>query len=161
MNLIVMLAVWGTGMVILYGWYLAAALRRAFREEVFAEPVRAGVGEEVGSGGVSGGAVAATRFRIQKGRLPVSWDELVEAKLVPAVPVDPFDGKPIRFAAHKDFVFICTIGRGGVDNGGAPYMVGRGGAVQQSDLGMIISGRPLWELDLVPKGFVPATQGAE
>ena len=110
---------------------------------------------------ISRGAVEATRFRIQKGRLPVSWDELVEAKLIPAVPVDPFDGKPMRFALHKDFVFIYTIGTNGVDNGGAPFMVGSGGSVQQSNPGMIISDRPLWELDLLPKGFAPTTQGAE
>lgn len=106
-------------------------------------------------------AVAATRFRIEKGLLPASWDELVQAKLIPAVPIDPFDGKPIRLAVHKDFIFIYTIGMDRKDNGGAPFMVGRGGAVQQSNPGMIISGRPLWELDLLPKGFVPATQPAE
>ncbi len=110
---------------------------------------------------ISRGAVAATRFRLQKGRLPASWDELVTAKLMPAAPIDPFDGKPIRFAVHQDFIFIYTIGVDRIDNGGAPFMVGRGGAVTQSNPGMIISVRPLWELDLVPKGFVPATQPAE
>ena len=52
MNLIVMLVVWGAGMVILYRWYLAVALRRAFREEVVAEPVGAGMGGEARPGGV-------------------------------------------------------------------------------------------------------------
>ena len=50
MNLIVILIVWGAGMVICYRWYLALALRRAFREEVVAEP--AGTGEEVRPGDV-------------------------------------------------------------------------------------------------------------
>lgn len=114
--------------------------------------------EAAAMAGISRAAVAATRFRMEKGRLPASWDELVEAKLISAMPTDPFDGKPMRFAVHKDFIFIYTIGADRIDNGGAPFMVGRGGAVTQSNPGMIISARPLWELDLVPKGFVPATQ---
>ncbi len=110
---------------------------------------------------ISHGAVAATRFRIQKERLPTSWDELVQAKLIPAVPVDPFDGKPMRFAAHDGFLFIYTIGADRIDNGGVPFIVGAGGFVKQSNVGMVIADRPLWEMDLLPKGFVPATQQAE
>ncbi len=41
MNPIVMLVVWGAGMVIPYRWYLAVALRRAFREEAIAAPTEA------------------------------------------------------------------------------------------------------------------------
>lgn len=109
---------------------------------------------------ISRGAVAATRFRIEKGRLPASWDELTQAKLISAVPIDPFDGKSMRFAVHGDYVFIYTIGRNGIDHGGAPYM-SNGGPVKWSNPGMIISDRPLWELDLLPKGFVPATQESQ
>src|SRR5207247_132468 len=39
-------------------------------------------------------ALAAERFRIQTGRWPATWDELIAAKLLRAVPVDPFDGQP-------------------------------------------------------------------
>ena len=62
MNLIVMLVVWGAGMVILYRWYLAMALRRAFREEVFAEPVSGGVGDEARPGGVLNYAKPPTKM---------------------------------------------------------------------------------------------------
>jgi hypothetical protein len=106
-------------------------------------------------------AVASTRFRLAHGRLPASFEELVQAGLLPAVPVDPFDGKPLRFAAQDGYVFIYTIGARRTDYGGKPYILGRGGIVTESNPGFILSAKPLWELDLVPPGFVPATQQSE
>ena len=108
-------------------------------------------------------AVAATRFRLRQTRLPGSFEELVQAGLLPAVPVDPFSGKPMRFAAQDGYVFIYTIGARRTDLGGKPYQL-KGGVgstggmgVVHTNPGLILSDRPLWELPLVPPG-APATQ---
>lgn len=56
--------------------------------------------------------VACERFRLKNGRFPKDLAELVPAFL-PAVPVNPFDGKPLTFRAFEDRVAIY----GWYDNG--------------------------------------------
>lgn len=104
-------------------------------------------------------AVAATRFRLRQGRLPASFDELVQTGLLPAVPMDPFSGKAMRLAVGDEYVFIYSLGGMRRDLGGTPYILAAGGEVVQGNPGMILSDRPLWELPLAPPG-VPATQPA-
>src|SRR5262249_48383417 len=50
-------------------------------------------------------AVAAERFRIATGRWPESLAELTP-KYLPAAPLDPFDGKPLRYRKTADGVLI-------------------------------------------------------
>jgi hypothetical protein len=64
-------------------------------------------------------AVAAERFRRANGRWPATLDNLVAAKLLPAVPTDPFDGKPLRLKRTADGLVIYSVGPDGTDDGGA------------------------------------------
>ncbi|MDP7304534.1 MAG: hypothetical protein QGG09_15625, partial [Pirellulaceae bacterium] len=62
-------------------------------------------------------AIAIERFRRREGRLPESLDELIP-EFLEAVPMDPFDGQPIRYLVKKDAYLIYTCGRDRADGGG-------------------------------------------
>jgi hypothetical protein len=62
-------------------------------------------------------ALAAERFRLAEGRLPSTLEQLVPAYL-PAVPIDPFDGKPLRLAQAQEGIVIYSVDENGVDDGG-------------------------------------------
>jgi hypothetical protein len=63
-------------------------------------------------------AVAVERFRLAKGALPAKLDELVPDYLE-AVPLDPFDGKPLRYSAIDEKSYkVWSIGFDGKDDGG-------------------------------------------
>lgn len=62
-------------------------------------------------------ACAVERFRLAQGRLPDTLEKLVPAFLE-EVPVDPFDGKPMRYFPDEDQFVIYSIGSNGVDDGG-------------------------------------------
>jgi hypothetical protein len=55
--------------------------------------------------------LAIERFRLQKGRWPGDLGEVVQAKLLATVPLDPFDGNPLRYRKAKDGVVVFSIGR--------------------------------------------------
>jgi hypothetical protein len=61
--------------------------------------------------------LAVERFRLARGRWPVTLDELVPAQLA-RVPTDPFDGKPLRYRRLADGVVIYSVGPDGTDDGG-------------------------------------------
>jgi hypothetical protein len=54
--------------------------------------------------------LAAERFRLTTARWPKSLDELVQAGLLDAIPIDLFDGAPLRMRHTKDGVVIYSIG---------------------------------------------------
>lgn len=54
--------------------------------------------------------VACERFRLKHGRWPEALDELVPAFL-PAVPLDPYDGQPLRYAKWPDGVAVYSVGK--------------------------------------------------
>jgi hypothetical protein len=60
--------------------------------------------------------IALRSFQIETGRLPRLLDELVPRHLT-AVPLDPFDGKPLRYSAEKRIVY--SVGRDLTDDGGS------------------------------------------
>jgi hypothetical protein len=62
-------------------------------------------------------AVAAERFRQARGRWPDSIAELVPQFLA-AVPLDPFDGKPLRWRTAPGGAMVYSVGMDGVDDGG-------------------------------------------
>ncbi len=62
-------------------------------------------------------AIAAERFRLQEGRLPEGLDELVPAHLS-EIPLDPFDGLPMKLARTGAGLVIYSVGSDGIDNGG-------------------------------------------
>jgi hypothetical protein len=62
--------------------------------------------------------LACERFRIKHQRWPDSLAELVNAKLLDDIPLDPFDGQPLRFKRVKDGIAIYSVGYDNVDDGG-------------------------------------------
>ncbi len=69
-------------------------------------------------------ACAVERHRLAHGnQLPASLDELVPAFL-DAVPLDPFDGKPLRYRATNDTYVVYSVGADLVDDGGETPRIG-------------------------------------
>ncbi len=62
-------------------------------------------------------AVAAERFRIKHARWPTKLDELVEHKMLAAVPEDLYDGQPLRLRRAADGIVIYSIGKDGAYRG--------------------------------------------
>jgi len=68
----------------------------------------------------AGTAVAACRYRIARGQWPDKLDDLVPAYLIVS-PIDPFDGKPLRWKSGGEKIVIYSVGPDGKDDGGAAY----------------------------------------
>ncbi len=62
-------------------------------------------------------ALACERYRLAQGAWPEALDELVP-RYLPAVPIDPFDGAPLRYKKTTAGIVIYSIGENGVDDGG-------------------------------------------
>jgi len=62
-------------------------------------------------------ALAVERFRTANDRLPKDLGELVP-RFLPAVPLDPFDGAPLRYELLAKGYVVYSIGRDGHDDGG-------------------------------------------
>ena len=62
-------------------------------------------------------AVAATRYRLDHGKLPDNLNALVP-KYLPAIPTDPFDGHPLRLAIKENKWIVYSVGPDEVDDGG-------------------------------------------
>ncbi len=77
-------------------------------------------------------AIALRLYRHENGRYPETLQELVP-KYLPSVPVDPFDGKPLRYKRLKSGFKIWSIGQDFKDDGG----------VEQKP--RLISGDIVWE----------------
>jgi hypothetical protein len=73
-------------------------------------------------------AVAMTRYRLDHGTLPSHLDDLIPAYLA-AVPMDPFDGHPLRLAIRNGNWIIYSIGPDGIDDGGAEMQQGKGDVI--------------------------------
>ncbi len=68
---------------------------------------------------------AVERHRLAHGnRLPASLDELVPAFL-DAVPLDPYDGNPLRYRARDDTYVVYSVGADLVDDGGETPQIGK------------------------------------
>lgn len=71
-------------------------------------------------------ALAIERYRLAKGKPPGQLTDLVPAYLV-EVPVDPFDGQPIRYRLTEPGYVVYSVGEDGNENGGQEKEeVGRG-----------------------------------
>ncbi|NLX14151.1 MAG: hypothetical protein GXY44_10935 [Phycisphaerales bacterium] len=62
-------------------------------------------------------AMALERYRIAHGRWPDTLDKLVPEYLA-SIPLDPFDGRPLRYSLKDDAAFIYSISENLVDNSG-------------------------------------------
>jgi hypothetical protein len=68
-------------------------------------------------------AVAAERFRRDTGHWPAALDELVPA-YVTAVPLDPYDGRPLRSRRLDDGFVVYSVGPDQADDGGQVHSGG-------------------------------------
>ena len=65
-------------------------------------------------------AIALKRFQLKHGQWPKSLAEVVP-EFLPSVPIDPYDGKPLRYRPNGDGTYLLyCVGEDGVDNGGDP-----------------------------------------
>lgn len=62
-------------------------------------------------------AIACERYRLKHGRWPESLAALVP-EFLSAVPVDPFDGQPLRLKRTSDGILVYSIGLDRSDDGG-------------------------------------------
>lgn len=83
--------------------------------------------------------LAAERYRMKRGKWPEKVDDVVPEFLA-AVPVDPWDGKPIRYRRVADGVVAYGIGEDGVDYGGA--LVTQSGSPMKKN-----HGYQLWDVE--------------
>ena len=65
-------------------------------------------------------AVAACRYRTERGDWPLRIEDLVP-RYIPVVPVDPFDGKPMRWKADAERIVIYSVGPDEADDEGQPF----------------------------------------
>ena len=68
-------------------------------------------------------AIAIERYRRKHGKLPEKLDELVP-EFLPQVPVDPFDGQPLRYLIDEEGCRIYSIGEDDTDDGGEGDLAG-------------------------------------
>ena len=67
-------------------------------------------------------AIALKRFQVKHGQWPETLGELVP-EFFAAVPIDPFDGKPLRYHPNADGTYLLyCVGEDGVDDGGDPTL---------------------------------------
>jgi hypothetical protein len=81
-------------------------------------------------------ALAVERYRLAEHAWPANLESLVPVYL-PRVPLDPYDGKPLRYRRAAEYVLIYSVGPDQTDNHGALDRTGR--APQDTD-----SGFELW-----------------
>ncbi len=69
-------------------------------------------------------AIALKRYQLRHGKYPLDLNALVP-ELLPKVPVDFMDGKPLRYKPAPDGNFLLySVGEDGEDNGGDPTPTG-------------------------------------
>ncbi len=78
-------------------------------------------------------ALAVERYRLERGAWPESLAVLVPEHL-PKVPLDPFDGQPLRYRRTDTGIIIYSIGEDGYDNEGYVEVAGKPGK-QGPDIG--------------------------
>ena len=68
-------------------------------------------------------ALAVEQYRLSTGRLPETLDQLVPT-LVSRVPLDPFDGLPLRFRPLDTGYVVYSVGQDLMDNQGEARKTG-------------------------------------
>lgn len=79
--------------------------------------------------------IALELHRRMNGALPASLDELVP-RLLPSVPLDRYDGKPLRYLVQDGGVLLYSVANDRIDNGGvAASPFGKAGSGLSAPLG--------------------------
>jgi hypothetical protein len=67
-------------------------------------------------------AIALKRYQLKHGNYPADLNPLVP-EFLPAVPLDPVDGQPLRYRPNADGTFLLySVGENGKDDGGNPSL---------------------------------------
>jgi hypothetical protein len=61
--------------------------------------------------------VAVERYRLKNGKWPENLED-IPGEFLPAVPLDPYDGKPVRYRRTADGVVVYVLGENLKDDGG-------------------------------------------
>ena len=61
--------------------------------------------------------LAVERFRLTRGRWPNTLDEIPK-EILPEIPMDPYDGLPLKYARRPDGVIVYSVGHDARDDGG-------------------------------------------
>lgn len=69
---------------------------------------------------VARAAVALERYRLATGRLPQDLEDLVPTYLE-TVPIDPFDGRPLRYERHDPGYVVYSVGPDETDDNGTEH----------------------------------------
>ncbi|MHC4250593.1 MAG: hypothetical protein ACYS9X_15810 [Planctomycetota bacterium] len=77
--------------------------------------------------------IAAACFRTEEGRYPEKLTELVPG-YISAVPVDPFDGKPLKMLPEGDGMVLYSVGWDGEDDRGKDSHWSYGGVDDKGDI---------------------------
>lgn len=89
-------------------WGMSATVRKTIRMETACRVVVT--------------AVALKRFQLKHEKLPETLGELAP-EFLSSVPIDPYDGKPLRYHPNADGTFLLyCVGEDGVDDGGDPTL---------------------------------------
>jgi hypothetical protein len=83
--------------------------------------------------------LALRLHQLETGHLPDKLDELVDAEILDAVPIDPWHptGKPLRYHRKDNTAVVYSLGENGIDDGGEFEAVGAG----PPDIGFAIQPR--------------------
>jgi tetratricopeptide (TPR) repeat protein len=82
--------------------------------------------------------VAIRRAKLDGAPLPTRLQELVP-KYLSAVPTDPFTGEPLRYKVDESGCTIYSVGRDGVDDGGAIEVKARRSGGDTKDIGVFLA----------------------
>ena len=67
-------------------------------------------------------AIALKRYQLKYGNYPADLNALVP-EFLPAVPLDPVDGQPLRYHPKANGTFLLySVGPNGKDDGGSPLL---------------------------------------
>lgn len=86
-------------------------------------------------------AIALKRFQLKNGKWPATLAGL-SPEFLPSVPVDPCDGKPLKYHANSDGTYLLySVGENGVDDGGDPTNIAPPGFAIRGYTGPLFSRR--------------------
>jgi hypothetical protein len=65
--------------------------------------------------------LAVERFHNVQGHWPLDWNEVKDAGYIAAVPIDFYNGQPLRLKLLAEGLIVYSVGPNETDDGGAPF----------------------------------------
>jgi hypothetical protein len=63
-------------------------------------------------------AIAIQQFRLRENKPPQALSELVP-EFLPAIPIDPYDGQPLKYDLNSNRYVVYSVGNNRQDDGGS------------------------------------------